>query len=80
MANITITIPDANLAEVIDAICDENNFALNGGALTKAQFAKKVIVDMAKNAVKHRRSALLSQQKSDELTAAIEALTPPDIT
>lgn len=58
MANITLTIPDAQLARVIDGICLYYNYAatiltVGGGSSvpnpeTKAQFAKRMLIEQTK--------------------------------
>jgi hypothetical protein len=47
MATISITIPDNNLNDVIDAICDAYGWTADSG-LTKAKFAKRVVADFVK--------------------------------
>lgn len=49
MATISFNIPDAVLQRVLDDIAIAKDFATFGGGLTKAQFAKKVIIDFVMN-------------------------------
>jgi len=51
MANITISIPDAVAARVLDAMAARYNWTAESG-LTKAQFAKSVFVRLLKETVK----------------------------
>ena len=44
MANITITIPDLNISETLDAFAWQHEYDHNKrGAETKAQFAKRIV-------------------------------------
>lgn len=51
MASINITIPDAVVPRVLDAVASRYNWTPESG-LTKAQFAKDVIVKWLKETVK----------------------------
>jgi hypothetical protein len=50
MAQITINIPDAVLPRVINGLCDNNGYTVGSG-LTRAQYAKKVVIDYIKGNV-----------------------------
>jgi hypothetical protein len=66
MAVISITISDAELPRVINAVCSQYNYqaTVNGSPNpeTKAQFAKRMMIVWLKDNV-----------KADEVRAAIEA-------
>jgi hypothetical protein len=47
MATISITIPDNNINDVVDALCDAYGYSAESG-LTKAKFAKRVVADFVK--------------------------------
>lgn len=51
MATITITIPDAAINRVQDAFATHFRYDLNGGGLTKAQFAKAQLIAWVKRIV-----------------------------
>jgi len=59
MANITITIPDSVVTRVLDAVAVRYEWAPESG-LTKAQFAKSVIVKWLKETVKMHEGNLAS--------------------
>jgi hypothetical protein len=69
MANITITIPDAQAQRVLDAIARRHGWD-PGGAVTKAQFARNVIANFIKRSVNE-------QERQDILNAA--DVTDPDV-
>lgn len=66
MAVISITIPDAQLTRVVDALCAQGDFDNKGGALTKNQFAKKYIID-------HVTAIVLSREQTAAQVAAAAA-------
>jgi hypothetical protein len=79
MANIVLTIPDAQLVDVIDAICFVHKYdALSG--LTKAQFAKNVLIEMVKNAYRSAKAAEIHQTHSATIATEIAAVVDPNIT
>lgn len=51
MAIISITIPDAQVSRVLDAVATRHGW-LVGSGLTKAQFAKQYLIDVLKADVK----------------------------
>lgn len=55
MATISITIPDAQLQRVIDAVCGTYNYDPNSG-LTQAQFAKQQLSLWLKSTVRNWES------------------------
>ena len=69
MATITFTIPDAQLARVIDAVSDFGGWTPTN-PLTRAQFAKRFIADRIKQ--------LVLQQETN-VNAANFRPTPPDV-
>lgn len=72
MANITITIPDNEISRAINAICSKYNYQdtiivdIDKGPIpnpeTKAQFAKRMVARIIKEAV-------LEQEKQDAVNA-----------
>ncbi len=73
MATITLNIPDAQVARVIDALCARGGYDPALG-VTKAQFAKQSLAAWLKAAVQQ-----VEQQQAHD--AAVSALQqPPDIT
>lgn len=71
MASITITIPDAVVTRVLDAMATRYGWSSDSG-LTKAQFAKKVIIDLLKDAVKLHEGNLASQQAMEVSNALVD--------
>jgi hypothetical protein len=74
LATITINIPDAVVQRVLDAFADRYCWTAESG-LTKAQFAKAVLVNLAKETVRmyEGRAAV------DAAKAASDALVDADI-
>lgn len=75
MATIPLVIPDAQLSRVVDAFASEYGWTQESG-LTKAQFAKKQIVEYTKGVV--RAYEIRLAERTARETA--EATAPPDIT
>lgn len=61
MANITLTIPDAQLARVVDAVCVVHGWTQASG-LTKPQFAKQVLRDIVASIVRTHEGTLAAEQ------------------
>jgi hypothetical protein len=79
MATITLTIPDAQVQRVIDALATSGNYAAyvaGGGALTQAQFARQQIVLWLKTVVKDTERWQAAKTASEQADAAAS----PDIT
>lgn len=84
MATISITIPDAALARVIDAFANQYNYSAYldeeetiPNPETAAQFAKRMIAEYAKNVlVAHEANAAADTARLD----AIETAREVDIT
>lgn len=55
MAVISITIPDAHVGRVQDAVATRHGWTVGSG-LTKAQFVKKIIIDNLKDDVRYVES------------------------
>ena len=51
MAVISITVPDAHINRVLDAVTTRRGWT-SGSGLTKAQFVKKVLIDLLKDDVR----------------------------
>lgn len=71
MATITINIPDAVAPRVLDAIAVRYEWDVNSG-LTKAQFAKDVIIALLKDTVRIHEANTAAQQASDLATTAVD--------
>lgn len=73
MASITITIPDANLADTVDGICDVFNYQATIGnppvanTETKNQFAKRMTAQWIKN---HYRNWMVKQAATATIATA----------
>ena len=66
--DIKLTIPDDKLTEVIDALCSAYNYdERKTKDETKAQFAKRMIIEFVKEVVKDNRV-----NKAVDITRAIE--------
>jgi hypothetical protein len=70
MANITITIPDAVVNRVLDAVASRYNWTADLG--TKAQFAKAVLIRLLKDSVKQYESNAVIQQAQTTLNQQID--------
>lgn len=70
MASITITIPDAVLTRVLDAIAARHGYdPLTDG--TKAQFAKSVVIGwLKKEVVEHEANTAAASAASTQAAAA----------
>lgn len=72
MAVIQLTIPDAAMPRVIDALCARGDYdgsraafldASPGGQFpTRAQFAKSMLADFVRTVVKHHESGLAAER------------------
>lgn len=72
MAQITITIPDLVASRVLDAMAARYNWTSDSG-LTKAQFAKKVIMDLLKETVKMHEGNVAAKVATDTSDAAVDS-------
>lgn len=65
MADITITIPNAQLTRIVDGICNAYNYAqaIEGvqNPPTKNQFAKTMIIDFVKQTVRNQEGNIAAQ-------------------
>lgn len=52
MAVISISLPDAHVNRVLDAVTTRRGWT-SGSGLTKAQFVKKVLIDLLKDDVRY---------------------------
>lgn len=74
MATISITIPDNNLNDVIDALCDAYGYSVQSG-LTKAKFAKRVIADFVKEIYRSQvgaKAADAARVNAESLAKAVD--------
>jgi hypothetical protein len=71
MADITITVPNAVLSRVLDAIAARNGYiaAVHG---TKAQFAKSLIIAWIKREVKGYEAGLASESAINTANASVD--------
>lgn len=72
MASITITIPDAVVGRVLDAIAVRYSWSTETG-LTKTQFAKRIIVNLLKETVKMHESEIASKAAAQTAGEAVES-------
>ena len=76
MAQITMTIPDAVMPDVIDALCDRGHYDPTRTELTRAQFARSMVIDYVRTVTKHYRAEKKANaERQTELAAAEAALT-----
>lgn len=76
MANITITIPDANLSRVIDGFATRYEYnTFKQGAETKAQFAKRMLIASIKRAVIEGEAEIAKGIATNTSTTEVEAIT-----
>lgn len=71
MAQITITIPDAVLARVLDAFAARGYDA--AGGLTKAQFAKQQVVGFIRGVVRSHEVEQAIQSAAAQASATADA-------
>lgn len=72
MASITITIPDAVAPRVLDAVASRYGWAPDLG-VTKAQFAKSILVNLLKESVKLHEGNIASRQATDTSNAQVDS-------
>lgn len=70
MAQLSVTIPDGELARVIDGICGSTGWKAESG-LTKQQWAKRAVANWIKKVVVNQERAVAAQQVQ---------VTEPDVT
>jgi hypothetical protein len=76
MANITLTIPDASIGRIVDGMCNQFNYStMKQAAETKAQFAKRMLVEMVKNAVLSSEVQAAKVAAIDTVKAQVDAIT-----
>jgi hypothetical protein len=76
-ADITITIPDAQVTRVLNAIADAKGFTgLNpqGGAETKAQFAKRMLIKTILEDVKRQEWSTSAAASRITIDASVDAI------
>lgn len=71
MAQITINIPDAVAARVIDAVATRHGWSADSG-LTKAQFAKRVIIGILKDTVKSHEANTAAEAAGQAARSAVD--------
>jgi len=73
MATITLTIPDDKVQQILDGVCQFHGYNPSSG-LTKAEFAKFMIIQILKNTVKDAELQTIRDQTEATLRAAVEAI------
>jgi hypothetical protein len=73
MAQIIINIPDNNIADVRDALCDAYGYSAATG-LTKTQFAKKVVADFVKEIYRAQMGTKAAEAARVNAEEAIKAV------
>jgi hypothetical protein len=84
VANISITIPDAQLTRVIDGIAGQHNYQITVPAPnpldppvpnpeTKSQFAKRMMIKWAKENVKAWEATLAANAARDTAVSSAES-------
>lgn len=71
MATLTINIPDPIAGRVLDALAARYEWSAESG-LTKAQFAKAVIIKLLKDAVRSHEGNIATQQANEATNAAVD--------
>ena len=71
MASITINIPDSVVSRVLDAVAARYNWDPESG-LTKAQFAKALIVNLLKDTVKMHEGNVASRAATTAAEQTVE--------
>lgn len=71
MALVSITIPDAQVTRVVNAICDAYGYVAGQG-VSKAEFARQALVQHVKNIV-------VGQEQATADAAALAAVVPPTV-
>ena len=74
MAVLNLTIPDAVVNRIFDAIAANHGYNAGGGQ-TKAQFAKQIVIQFLKNEVQ----SLESRQAADAARTASDTAVATDI-
>jgi hypothetical protein len=75
MANITITIPDANLPRIIDGFAVRYDYTRNLlVGETKAQFAKRMLIAMIKQSVIDSEADAARRTASSTVTGEVEGI------
>lgn len=72
MASINITIPDAVAPRVLDAMAAQYGWTAESG-LTKAQFAKSIIVKMLKDVVRAHEGTLAAQAATESSNQQVDS-------
>jgi hypothetical protein len=72
MASITITIPDASVPRVLDAMCSVGGYDPTSG-LTKAAFARQMVAEYVKRTVR------LDELNKAQAAALLAAQAPPEV-
>jgi hypothetical protein len=72
MASITINIPDGVAGRVLDAVAARYNWQQDSG-LTKAQFAKSIIVNLLKDTVKMHEGNVAAKAATATVEQAVES-------
>jgi hypothetical protein len=76
MANITITIPDASIGRIVDGFCLNFNYNLSKlEGETKAQFAKRMLISILKNAVLNAEVEAAKMAAIEAKKAEVDAIT-----
>lgn len=79
MANITITIPDAQVNRVLDAFAahfEYERYVAGGGTMTRAQFAKYHLIQWMRGIVRMYEV----QQRQAQVDASTPQVIDPDYT
>lgn len=71
MATVSITIPDAQVARVVNAMCDAYGYVAGQG-ITKAEFARQSLV-------RHVKNIVVGQEQATADAAALAAVVPPTV-
>jgi hypothetical protein len=71
MAQILITIPDTVLQRVLDAVAAEDGWDAASG-LTKAQFAKRVLLGELRERVRRHETKLAQESAAATVRASVE--------
>lgn len=73
MAQINLTIPDAQLQRIIDGVCGRYKYDASSG-FTKPQFVKQKIGDMIKNAVLAYEVEVVRTTAEEQTRASIQSI------
>ena len=76
---ISIDVPDTLITRVVDALCGLNGFDTDPDGLTKAQFAKRELVEYARSQVVLFESNNVRLAQKDITAADCEALMDANI-